>query len=236
MRYLASEKAEIIELVEQSHLPAKRTLDKLGIPRATFYRWYDRYREGGPEALEDHRSRPDRVWNRIPDDVRDQMTPPTSTSRPAPKGFRARRRRSRRSPAMEDQMESRPELLEEIEATFPSPLSRYVKLDRYPSERPAFDADLFGIDAMLDHNDLLRDIGSIAADAAKLGKESVVKIEERLRAASGRRDHYDLVRAQWRAYIDEDARLPAEFKPALPRVWREPEYMLPIEPEYDDAE
>ena len=31
MRCPASEKAEIIELVEQSHLPAKRTLDKLGI-------------------------------------------------------------------------------------------------------------------------------------------------------------------------------------------------------------
>ncbi len=58
MRYPASEKAEIIELVEQSHLPAKRTLDKLRIPRATFYRWYDRYREGGIEALADRRSRP----------------------------------------------------------------------------------------------------------------------------------------------------------------------------------
>ena len=73
MRYPASEKAEIIELVEQSRLPAKRTLEKLGIPRATFYRWYDRYRAGGPEALADHRSRPDRVWNRIPDDVRSQI-------------------------------------------------------------------------------------------------------------------------------------------------------------------
>ncbi|MGY3619365.1 transposase-like protein [Bradyrhizobium sp. USDA 10063] len=73
MRYPASEKAEIIQLVEQSHLPAKRTLDKLGIPRATFYRWYDRYREGGIEALADHRSRPDRVWNRISDDVRGQI-------------------------------------------------------------------------------------------------------------------------------------------------------------------
>jgi putative transposase len=73
MRYPASDKAEIIELVEQSHLPAKRTLDKLGIPRATFYRWYDRYFNGGPEALADHRSRPDRVWNRIPDDVRGQI-------------------------------------------------------------------------------------------------------------------------------------------------------------------
>jgi putative transposase len=74
MRYLASEKAKIIQLVEQSHLPARRTLDKLGIPRATFYRWYDRYRDGGPEALGDHRrSRPDRVWNRIPDNVRRQI-------------------------------------------------------------------------------------------------------------------------------------------------------------------
>src|SRR5512133_3989611 len=73
MRYPASEKAEIIQLVEQSHLPAKRTLDKLGIPRATFYRWYDQYREGGPEALDDRRSRPDRVWNRIPDNVRRQI-------------------------------------------------------------------------------------------------------------------------------------------------------------------
>src|SRR4029450_1173323 len=73
MRYPASEKAEIIELVEQSHLPAKRALDKLGIPRATFYRWYDRYREGGVEALADHRSRPNRVWNRIPNDVRGQI-------------------------------------------------------------------------------------------------------------------------------------------------------------------
>ena len=73
MRYPASEKAEIISLVEQSHMPAKATLRALGIPRATFYRWYDRYREGGPEALADHRSRPDRVWNRIPDEVRAQI-------------------------------------------------------------------------------------------------------------------------------------------------------------------
>ena len=47
MRYPASEKLEIIRLVEQSHLPVKRTLEKLGIPRATFYRWYDPYQTGG---------------------------------------------------------------------------------------------------------------------------------------------------------------------------------------------
>ena len=59
MRYPAPEKAEIVQLVEQSHIPAKRTLDTLGIPRATFYRWYRRYLAGGPEALADRCSRPD---------------------------------------------------------------------------------------------------------------------------------------------------------------------------------
>lgn len=53
MRYTASEKLETIRLVEGSYLPTKRTLDKLGIPRTTFYRWYDSYLAGGPEALED---------------------------------------------------------------------------------------------------------------------------------------------------------------------------------------
>jgi hypothetical protein len=40
-------------MVEQPHLPAKRTLDQIGIARRRFYRWHDRYLEGGPEALED---------------------------------------------------------------------------------------------------------------------------------------------------------------------------------------
>jgi putative transposase len=73
MRYPASEKLEIIRLVEGSHLATKRTLDKLGIPRTTFYRWYDRYQTGGPEALEDRTPRPSRVWNRIPEPVREKV-------------------------------------------------------------------------------------------------------------------------------------------------------------------
>lgn len=64
---------EIIRLVEGSHLPTKRTLDKLGIPRTTFYRWYDRYLAGGPEALEDRSPKPSRVWNRIPEPVREKV-------------------------------------------------------------------------------------------------------------------------------------------------------------------
>ena len=73
MRYPPSEKLEIIQLVEQSHLPAKRTLAMLGVTRSTFYRWYDRWREGGPEALRDRPSKPSRVWNRIPEAIQNRI-------------------------------------------------------------------------------------------------------------------------------------------------------------------
>jgi putative transposase len=73
MRYPAAEKLEIIRLVEQSHFSVQQTLARIGVPRTTFYRWYDRYIEHGPEGLEDRPSRPSRVWNRIPDAVRDQI-------------------------------------------------------------------------------------------------------------------------------------------------------------------
>lgn len=67
--YPATEKLEIIRIVEHSHLPAKQTLDMLGVPRRTFYRWYDRYRLGGDTALKDKAPMPARVWNRMPDNI-----------------------------------------------------------------------------------------------------------------------------------------------------------------------
>ena len=73
MRYPASEKLEIIRLVEKSHLPVRRTLDKLGIPSTTFYRWYDRYQAFSKAGLEDRTSGPGRVWNRIPDNIRQRI-------------------------------------------------------------------------------------------------------------------------------------------------------------------
>jgi putative transposase len=73
MRYPASEKLEIIRLVEGSNLPTRRTLDKLGIPRTTFYRWYDRYLSDGPEALEDRSPKPSRDWNLIPELLREKV-------------------------------------------------------------------------------------------------------------------------------------------------------------------
>ena len=69
MRYAKSDKLEIIRLVEGSHLSARRTLAKLGIPRTTFYRWYDRYLQRGAAGLHDQSPKPKHVWNRIPDEV-----------------------------------------------------------------------------------------------------------------------------------------------------------------------
>ena len=34
------------------------------------YRWYDRYQAFGEAGLEDRRPHPGRVWNRIPDEIR----------------------------------------------------------------------------------------------------------------------------------------------------------------------
>ena len=51
MRYSASEKLEIIQLVEQSSLGVRRTLRQLGIPKSTFYNWYARYVMGGFDTL-----------------------------------------------------------------------------------------------------------------------------------------------------------------------------------------
>ncbi len=73
MRYRAGEKLEIIRVVERSHLPVRRTLDNLGVSKTTFYRWYERYQSIGLVGLEDRNAGPGRVWNRIPDTVRQQV-------------------------------------------------------------------------------------------------------------------------------------------------------------------
>ena len=69
MRYRAAEKLEIIRLVEQSSLPVRRTLAQLGVSRATFYRWYQRYLARGAGALGDGQPAPRHVWNKIPETV-----------------------------------------------------------------------------------------------------------------------------------------------------------------------
>ena len=66
MRYTAAEKLEVIRLVEKSSLSVRRTLNQLGIPRSTFYCWYDRYRARDAEGLEDRTPAPRRAWNKLP--------------------------------------------------------------------------------------------------------------------------------------------------------------------------
>ncbi len=52
MRYTASDKMEIIRLVEESNLPVRRTLARLDINKSTFYNWLKRFDEGGVDGLE----------------------------------------------------------------------------------------------------------------------------------------------------------------------------------------
>ena len=73
MRYSASEKLEIIRTVEASHLSVKQTLAMIGIPSSTYYDWYARWVDGGFDALADRSPCPKSVWNRIPDDIREQV-------------------------------------------------------------------------------------------------------------------------------------------------------------------
>jgi len=43
------------------------------IPKSTFYGWYERYREGGDEALADARPNCGRVWNQLPEKIRGSL-------------------------------------------------------------------------------------------------------------------------------------------------------------------
>ncbi|NIP54744.1 MAG: helix-turn-helix domain-containing protein, partial [Phycisphaerae bacterium] len=67
MRYTASEKMEIIRLVEQSNLSVRQTLNRLGIRKSTFYNWLKRLETGGVDALADLKPSPGIPWNKLPE-------------------------------------------------------------------------------------------------------------------------------------------------------------------------
>jgi len=73
IRRSPEEKLEIIHLVEHSNLSVKRTLAELDVPRSTFYRWYGQYQEDGPDGLRDQNPNPRQFWNRIPEQVKEQI-------------------------------------------------------------------------------------------------------------------------------------------------------------------
>jgi putative transposase len=51
MSLSASEKVEVIRIVADSELSIRQTLSGLDISRSSFYRWYQDYQAGGPNAL-----------------------------------------------------------------------------------------------------------------------------------------------------------------------------------------
>jgi transposase-like protein len=63
VRRTASEKMEIIRLVEEADLPIRATLRQLGVPRSTFYGWYQRYEAAGFDGLEDKQPTGGARWN-----------------------------------------------------------------------------------------------------------------------------------------------------------------------------
>jgi len=71
MRYTKEEKLEIIRLVESSDLPLKRTVKELNVSKSTFYSWYNKFLEGGPDALEDKKCHS--TWNKIPESYRTKV-------------------------------------------------------------------------------------------------------------------------------------------------------------------
>lgn len=73
MRRSASEKMEIIRIVQDSELGVKRTLEELGISRSTFYTWYGCYLQEGFEGLKPKETKRKSFWNKIPEKERQQV-------------------------------------------------------------------------------------------------------------------------------------------------------------------
>lgn len=71
MRLSAGEKMEIIQTVTRSEIGVKRTLNEFGIPKSTFYSWYDRYLEKGYEGLEQKNRDSRQQWNSIPEQIKE---------------------------------------------------------------------------------------------------------------------------------------------------------------------
>ena len=73
MRRTASDKMEIIRLVEETDLPARETLRQLGVPRSTFYGWYQRYVDQGFDGLQGKKPTPRGRWNAIPEQIQQEV-------------------------------------------------------------------------------------------------------------------------------------------------------------------
>ena len=66
MRFTASEKQEIIHMVDHSEIGVNKTLHEIGLNKSTFYNWYKAYCDHGVDGLAPSRRTSNRQWNSIP--------------------------------------------------------------------------------------------------------------------------------------------------------------------------
>ena len=66
MRYSASEKQEIIDIVVRSEIGVNKTLKEIGLNKSTFYNWYKVYSEEGIDGLAPSKRTSNKQWNSIP--------------------------------------------------------------------------------------------------------------------------------------------------------------------------
>lgn len=66
-------KLEILRAVEDSGLPVRAALERIGASPSTYYRWLRKFRAMGPEGLEDKSTRRSAAWNRLLPRERDKI-------------------------------------------------------------------------------------------------------------------------------------------------------------------
>lgn len=71
MRFTASEKQELINIVVGSEIGVNRTLKEIGLNKSTFYNWYKAYCERGVDGLSANKRSSKRQWNSIPQSQKD---------------------------------------------------------------------------------------------------------------------------------------------------------------------
>ena len=69
----ASSKLEVLRAIEGSGLAVTHSLQQLGIPRSTYYRWRARFRCRGQPGLHDRPPVRSPVWNQILPRERDKV-------------------------------------------------------------------------------------------------------------------------------------------------------------------
>jgi transposase len=59
------EKVDAICLIEGSGLPLSNAVQRVGVPRTTYYRWRRKFRSMGLQGLKDNKPKPHRPWNKL---------------------------------------------------------------------------------------------------------------------------------------------------------------------------